>query len=207
MVERQLRRRGLKDERVLTAMGAVPREAFVPEFLKPNAYEDRPLPIGLGQTISQPYIVALMLEAVGLCPGDRVLEIGTGSGYAAAVTAALVAEVFTIERLQELVEAARKRFEQLGIQNIHVTCGDGSLGWAEEAPFDVIIVTAAVPKTPKSLALQLKEGGRMIFPRGSKLNQDLLLCTRVGEELQQRSVEAVRFVPLIGEEGWDLEDI
>src|SRR2546423_12369473 len=166
MVQRQVARRGVRDVRVLEAMREVPREAFVPEGLEEFAYEDSPLPIEAGQTISQPYIVAAMIEAAEVQPGDRALEIGTGSGYAAAVLSQIADQVYTIERHPELAETAKMRFRELGYDNIEVRVGDGTLGWPDAAPFDAIIVTAAGPGIPKPLREQLAIGGRLVVPVG-----------------------------------------
>jgi protein-L-isoaspartate(D-aspartate) O-methyltransferase len=203
MVERQIRARGVRDPRVLAALGAVPREQFLPAALAEFAYEDRPLPIEAGQTISQPYIVAVMAEALGLEPNDRVLEIGTGSGYAAAVLAHLAAEVYTIERHAVLASSARARLHQLGYANVVVHCGDGTLGWPEHAPFDAIVVAAGGPDVPRALLDQLAIGGRVVIPVGGGRAQELVRVTRVGpSELQRDELGAVQFVPLIGAHGW-----
>ena len=189
----QIEGRGVRDPRVLEAMRKVPREAFVPEDLRARAWEDGPLPIGEGQTISQPYIVALMTEAAGAGPGCRVLEVGTGSGYQAAVLAAAGAEVWTVERLPSLAAEARGRLEGLG-GHVHVRVGDGKEGWPEEAPFDAIVVTAAAAAVPEALLAQLKDGGRLVIPLGPKGDQRLLRIFRDGRE---ESLGAVRFVPLV----------
>jgi len=204
MVAEQIAARGLDDPFVLGAMRAVPREDFVPEDLAESAYEDGPLPIGHGQTISQPYIVAVMTEAARVRPGDRVLEIGTGSGYAAAVLSKIAGEVYTVERLEALAESARDRLTALGYDNVHVRCGDGTLGWAEHAPYDAIIVTAGGPTVPRALLDQLKSGGRLVMPLGSEPRaQRLIRQTRTGPETYaQDDLEWVAFVPLIGEQGW-----
>lgn len=201
MVEYQLRRRGILDQRVLDAMGRVPREIFVPEHLAELAYEDGPLSIGHGQTISQPYIVARMLEAAGIEFGDRILDVGTGSGYAAAVASLLASETFTIERDAELAWTAQTHLAE---RNYAVTAmiGDGTLGWPEHAPFDVILVAACAPAVPASLKAQLADGGRMIIPVGPEaLAQDLLRVSRTGREFHEEVVTLVNFVPLIGAEG------
>jgi protein-L-isoaspartate(D-aspartate) O-methyltransferase len=204
MVERQIADRGVQDPAVLGAMRRVPREAFVPRHLARRAYADQPLPIGEGQTISQPYVVATMTEALRLRPGDRVLEIGTGSGYAAAVLAEIAAEVYTVERLARLAESARRRLEELRYANVHVRHGDGSLGWPEHAPFDAIVVTAGGPSVPPSLLAQLAIGGRLVMPVGSSpLAQQLVRVVRTGEASYEREeLGDVAFVPLIGAEGW-----
>jgi len=203
MVDRHLRARGIRDPRVLDALGAVPREAFLPPELAAHAYEDSPLPIEAGQTISQPYIVAVMTEALALQPGDRVLEIGTGSGYAAAVLATIAQQVYTIERHAELAELARERLARMGHANAEVRCGDGTLGWSEHAPFDAIIVAAGGPDLPRALLDQLAIGGRLVMPVGSGRAQELVRVVRVGEtEYRREELGAVQFVPLIGAQGW-----
>jgi protein-L-isoaspartate(D-aspartate) O-methyltransferase len=207
MVELQIAGRGIRDPAVLAAMRKVPREAFVVPARVDEAYEDRPLPIGAGQTISQPYIVAVMTEALRLRPGDRVLEIGTGSGYAAAVLAVIAAEVYTIERIESLARTARRTLHELGYANVHVCQGDGSLGWAEHAPYDAIVVTAGGPHIPPSLLRQLAIGGRLVMPVGSTPRwQRLVRVIRKAEEQYDReALEDVAFVPLIGTEGWPAE--
>jgi protein-L-isoaspartate(D-aspartate) O-methyltransferase len=204
MVERQIIDRGVQDPAVLAAMRRVPREAFVPRQLARRAYADQPLPIGEGQTISQPYVVATMTEALRLLPGDRVLEIGTGSGYAAAVLAEIAAEVYTVERLATLAESAQRRLAELRYRNVHVQHGDGSLGWPEHAPFDAIVVTAGGPAVPPSLLAQLALGGRLVMPVGSSpLAQQLVRVVRTGAATYEREeLGDVAFVPLIGAEGW-----
>lgn len=204
MVEHQIAGRGIADARVLDAMRAVPRASFVPDALRASAYDDRPLPIGGGQTISQPYIVALMLEALGLRGGETVLEIGTGSGYAAAVLARLAARVVTIERVASLRVAAAGRLAAPGLANIELVDGDGSLGWPAAAPYDAIVVTAGGPRVPPALQAQLKPGGRLVIPVGSDLGeQNLLRLTREDEDhFNSETLAAVRFVPLIGAQGW-----
>jgi protein-L-isoaspartate(D-aspartate) O-methyltransferase len=202
MVEQQIRARGIRDSRVLDALRSIPREAFVPSELAAHAYEDRPLPIEEGQTISQPYIVALMTEALALQPEDRVLEIGAGSGYAAAVLAHIADEVYTIERYPQLAELARDRLARLGYANAEVRCGDGTLGRKERAPFDAIVVTAAGPDVPRALLEQLAIGGRLVMPVGDR-EQRLVRVTRTSESTySQQDLGAVQFVPLIGEQGW-----
>jgi len=204
MVDRQIEIRGVRDQAVLSAMRKVPRERFVPESLAELAYTDRPLPIGEGQTISQPYIVAMMTDALTLRPHDRVLEIGTGSGYGAAVLSVLVAEVDTIERLEELAESARTRLVELGYANVHVRHGDGSLGWPAHAPYDAIVVTASGPDVPTALLEQLAIGGRLVMPIGNRDRQRLVRVERTGPERYTREIlEAVVFVPLIGAQGWN----
>jgi len=208
MVRRQIAGRGIGDLRVLAAMEKVPREAFLPEAMREFAYEDTPLPIEEGQTISQPYIVARMADAAHLGAADRVLEIGAGSGYAAAVLAELAGQVFTIERHPALAELARTRLKQLGYNNVEVRIADGTRGWPEQAPFDAIIATAGGPHIPDSLRTQLALGGRLVVPVGpTRSAQVLVRVTRTGPETwHQEEIENVRFVPLIGEEGWSEEE-
>lgn len=204
MVRTQISDRGIIDEAILRAMESVPREAFVPEYLKDRAYQDGPLPIGSSQTISQPYIVAYMIEALKLSPEDRFLEIGTGSGYAAAVLAEIVAEVFTIERHEELASTAREVLAKQGYQNVTVVCGDGTLGLAGKAPFDAIVVTAGGPNVPHSLSEQLSIGGRLVIPVGpAEILQNIYRIHRTApNKFEQEDLVPVRFVPLIGQEGW-----
>lgn len=204
MVDQQLAARGIEDERVLAAMRAVPREAFVPEAFQDQAYADGPLPIGSGQTISQPYIVALMCEALKLAGGERVLEIGTGSGYAAAVLGHLAARVDSVERLPELAERAAFQLRELGLEQVHVHCADGSLGWSEGAPYDAIVVAAGGPSVPEALKAQLAPGGRLVMPvESGKGWQELMRVTRVGEnDFNSEELGDVAFVPLIGAQGW-----
>jgi protein-L-isoaspartate(D-aspartate) O-methyltransferase len=203
MADQQLRRRGIADARVLAAMSAVPRDLFVEPEDTAAAYEDRPLRIGSGQTISQPYVVAWMAEALKLGPRDAVLEIGTGSGYAAAVLAKLAMRVDTIERHQALCDSARERLHRLGITNVEVRCGDGTLGLPEHAPFAAIVAAAAGPAVPRTLIDQLAVGGRLVMPVGTQDRQQLVRVTRTSPtEIWQESLGAVQFVPLIGEGGW-----
>lgn len=202
MIEKQLRRRGIRDAAVLAAMTAVPRHEFVADKLRSHAYEDVPLPIGGGQTISQPYIAAAMTAALHLGPGDRVLEIGTGCGYQAAVLSRLAKEVFTIERRPELASAASEKLAQWGYRNVHVHCGDGTLGLPEFAPFDAILVAAAAPAIPKPLLSQLAKGGRMIIPIGDTQHQELRLVEKHGDIFSTKMLEGCRFVPLLGYHGW-----
>jgi len=203
MVERHIRARGVRDPRVLAALTTVPREAFLSPELAELAYEDRPLPIEAGQTISQPYIVAVMTEALALGPSDTALEIGTGSGYAAAVLAHVAKQVYTIERHAELAELARERLARLGYANVEVRCGDGTLGWSEHAPFDAIIVAAGGPEVPRALLDQLAITGRLVIPVGTGRAQELVRVTRVSEtEYRREDLGAVQFVPLIGAQGW-----
>ena len=202
MIERQLRRRGITDSRVLSAMAAVHREEFVPAAFRQRAYEDAPLPIGEGQTISQPYIVAAMTAALRLTGGERVLEVGTGCGYQAAILSQLVKVVFTVESRSELAASAVARLDRLGYANVHVHCGDGTFGLPDVAPFDAILVAAAAPAVPEPLRSQLAEGGRMILPVGDAENQELLFIERHGSSFETQTLEACRFVPLIGYYGW-----
>ena len=199
-----LARRGVHDVRVLAAMREVPRERFVDEALAAQAYADSPQPIAEGQTISLPYVVAVMIQAAEIRPDDRVLEIGCGSGYAAAVMSRVAHEVLTIDRHPKLVEVARSRFERLGYTNIETRAGDGTLGWPERAPFDVILVAASGPVVPRSLGDQLAIGGRLVMPVGDFASgQRLLKITRrSATELHESDLGGVIFVPLIGEEGW-----
>jgi protein-L-isoaspartate(D-aspartate) O-methyltransferase len=199
MVDEQIRRRGIKDARVLKAMEEVPRHRFVNPGDVAYAHNDSPLPIGLGQTISQPYIVALMTETLRLKPSDRVLEIGTGSGYQAAVLSVLVDSVYTIEILGPLGRSAKKLLKSLGYRNVRVRIGDGYRGWPEEAPFDAIIVTAAPDTVPQALIDQLADGGRMVIPVGERI-QELLYITRDGKKIKRDSIASVRFVPMVSEE-------
>jgi protein-L-isoaspartate(D-aspartate) O-methyltransferase len=202
---RRIEREGIVDARVLMALASVPREAFVPEKLREFAYRDAPLPIGGGQTISQPSTVALMVEALELEATDRVLEVGAGSGYAAAVIGQIADEVFAIERLPELAAAARERLAALGVDNVEVYEGDGTEGLAAEAPFDAIVVAAGGPKAPGALLGQLRVGGRMVIPIGASVDeQKLFRIRRAGEEeYRQEELADVRFVPLVGRAGWD----
>ena len=203
MVEVQIAGRGVRDTAVLGAMSKVPREAFVPDHLAGLAYADRPLPIGAGQTISQPYIVAAMTEALRLQPRDRVLEVGTGSGYSAAILAMIVAEVYTVEVVEALAASARGRLADLGYANVHVRHGDGSVGWPEHAPYDAIVVTAGGPDVPPSLLGQLAIDGRLVMPVGPSRSQRLVRIFRSGEDTYEgEALEEVAFVPLIGAEGW-----
>lgn len=208
MVETQLRARGVRDERVLAAMASVPREVFVAPEQAAAAYLDQPLPIGYGQTISQPYVVALMLEALELEGGERMLEVGAGSGYAAAVAAQIAGQVFAIERIPELAEQARRNLHLAGCTNAAVSCADGSLGLPQEAPFDVILVSAGGPAVPQALKSQLATHGRLVMPAGSdRRAQRLLRITRHdGQQFEEEDLGPVYFVPLIGEGGWQEED-
>ena len=199
MVTEQLKARGIRDDRVLAAMDKVPREEFVPQDSRAASYTDQPLPIGYGQTISQPYIVAFMTEQLRPSSSDRVLEIGTGSGYQASVLAGLVAEVYSIEIIEPLAKTAEATLQHLGYKNVHVKVGDGYKGWPENAPFDAVIVTCAPDHVPQPLVGQMKEGGRMIIPVGGPGEQELYLLEKKNGQLKQRAVLPVRFVPMAGE--------
>jgi protein-L-isoaspartate(D-aspartate) O-methyltransferase len=199
MVANQIRARGVGDPKVLAAMGSVPRHEFVPTVMHSLAYADRPLPIGHGQTISQPFIVAFMTEALKPTPADKVLEIGTGSGYQAAVLAEIVAQVYTIEIVKPLGERAREDLARLGYANVHVRVGDGYEGWPENAPFDAIIVTCSPEQVPQPLVDQLREGGRMVIPVGTQAGgQDLYLLEKRGGKVVKQAILPVRFVPMTG---------
>lgn len=204
MVRQQIEDRGIRNEAVLAAMRAVPREQFVPEAYRPFAYDDSPLPIPAGQTISQPFVVAYMIAVLSLGLDDRVLEIGAGSGYAAALLSRIVREVYTVERHGELARYARERLAAVGYDNVWVKHDDGTLGWAEHAPYDGIIVAAGGPSVPESLRAQLAVGGRLVMPVGrSRHQQHLILLTRISEaDYSEERLAPVAFVPLIGEEGW-----
>ncbi len=197
MVERQLRARGIRDERVLSAMGEIPREEFVPESHRAYGYADEPAPIGYGQTISQPYMTALMAQCLGLTGAETVLEVGGGSGYHAAVLGALAARVVSVELISELAEMARRNLCKTGrLGNVTVVCGDGALGWPELAPYDAISVAAAAPEVPPALLRQLKDPGRMVMPVGPDWDQELVVLCRTGDEVARRVVAHCRFVPL-----------
>lgn len=203
MVDYQLRARDIISAAVLNAMNTVPRHLFVPAGYQQYAYADTPLPIPQDQTISQPYVVAYMIQALNLKPTDRVLEIGTGSGYEAAVLACIAREVYTIEREAVLVQYAARRLRRLGCRNVHLCQGDGTLGWAEYAPYQGIIVSASGPHVPESLREQLDYGGRLVIPIGSRHSQQLLRLTRLDEtHYKTENMGGVRFVPLIGSDGW-----
>jgi protein-L-isoaspartate(D-aspartate) O-methyltransferase len=202
MIEQQLRRRGITDGRVLAAMNAIPRHEFVPDEYRLQAYADEPLPIGGGQTISQPYMVAVMTAALHLNGTERVLEIGTGCGYQTAVLSRLAREVFSVECRAELAATAADRLARLGFTNVHVHCGDGTLGLPEFAPFDAILAAAGAPGVPAPLVAQLAEGGRMILPVGGAEHQELQLLERRNGSLETRLLEGCRFVPLVGHHGW-----
>ena len=205
MVQEQLVARGIKDKRVLDAMMKVPRHLFVEEGLWHQAYGDFPLPIGQGQTISQPYIVALMTEALQLSGDDKVLEIGTGSGYQAAILAELTAHVFSIERISSMASKARKILDQLGYATVLIRVSDGTLGWQEEAPFAGIIVTAGSPAVPPTLVDQLEKGGRLVIPVGNEYSQTLLKVVKQDKGYKKNDLGGVRFVKLIGDHGWQAD--
>lgn len=203
MVVEQISRRGLNEPRLLSAMQTVPRHLFVPPEYCLSAYEDGPLPIGFGQTISQPYIVALMTNLLQLQGNERVLEVGTGSGYQAAILGKMAQEVHTIELLPELAESAAKRLAKLGMANVHIHVGDGSLGWPDNAPYAGILVAAAAPQAPPALLEQLADGGRLVIPVGGQGFQELEVWERKGGRYEASSVLSVAFVPLRGEQGWN----
>ena len=205
MVERQLRRRGISEPAILDAFRSVARDAFVGAHVAHLAYADQPLPIEAGQTISQPYIVALMIQAAAIKPGDKVLEVGSGSGYAAAVISRIAGRVIGIERQPELVAVARERLARLGFANVEIVAGDGTKGWAEEAPYDAILAAASGSHVPKSLLDQLAPGGRLVMPVGEPgwVQKLVKVIKRDDGSLQQSDLGEVRFVPLIGEEGWN----
>ncbi len=198
----ELRREGVHDERVLAAIGAVPREEFVPPEHRPLAYRNAPLPIGAGQTISQPLVVGLMTQALALTGTERVLEVGTGSGYQAAVLSRLAAEIISVERFPELAERARAVLARLGCANVTVHVSNGSLGWPAGAPYGAIMVTAGAPEVPEALVAQLGAGSRLVIPVGDRASQELVLVTRQDAATRTQRLGPVRFVPLVGEEGW-----
>jgi protein-L-isoaspartate(D-aspartate) O-methyltransferase len=208
MVDSQIRSRGIRDERVLRAMEKIPRHLFVDEGLIDQAYNDNPLPIGEKQTISQPYIVAIMTEALELKGHEKVLELGTGSGYQAAILAELADRVFTIERIAALAQKARKLLESLNYYNVVIRVGDGTYGWREESPFDAIVVSAGSPSIPRTLVEQLAVGGRLVIPVGGRYSQSLIKLTRLSEnpdDVKKEDLGGCRFVNLIGEHGWKIE--
>ena len=205
MVKTQLVPRGIKDERMLAAMKKVPRHLFVDEAMQHRAYDDSALPIGEGQTISQPYMVAVMTELLALHGTEKVLEIGTGSGYQAAVLAELVKEVYTVERITVLAKRAEGRYRELGYDNIHVKVADGTLGWPDAAPFDRIIITAGTPKVPEPLLQQLADQGILIAPVGDRFSQQIIKVRKIGEKVVEEYHTPCVFVPLIGEYGWKKE--
>jgi protein-L-isoaspartate(D-aspartate) O-methyltransferase len=202
MVETQLISRGIYDPRVLAAMRKVPRHVFIDEALRDQAYNDHPLPISERQTISQPYIVALMTEALNIRGEEKVLEIGTGSGYQTAVLAELANRVFSIERLLSLSQRARQVLQELGYRNVALKVGDGTLGWKEESPFDAILVSAGAPQVPQPLVDQLAMGGRLVVPVGDHLSQELILVESIPEGIRKTNLGGCRFVDLIGKAGW-----
>jgi protein-L-isoaspartate(D-aspartate) O-methyltransferase len=202
MVRSQIQARGISDERVLAAMRSVPRHRFVPGHMLGAAYRDAPLPIGQGQTISQPYIVAYMTDLLSLVGSERVLEIGTGSGYQAAILSILAREVITVERLPALSREAKALLDELGYDNVYVKVGDGTLGWPLDAPYDAIVVTAAAPQMPVPLQWQLADGGRLLAPIGPRWSQQLVRVWRDRETFRTETLLGVAFVPLIGEHGW-----
>ncbi|RMF47155.1 MAG: protein-L-isoaspartate(D-aspartate) O-methyltransferase [Deltaproteobacteria bacterium] len=202
MVEQQIRGRGISDPKVLAAMSEVPRHLFVEPALENQAYSDTPLPIGFRQTISQPYMVGFMTAALELGGEERVLEVGTGSGYQAAVLARIVRRVYTVERIPELARRARRLFDQLGLANINLKVSDGTIGWAAEAPFDAIIVTAGSPSVPQEYLQQLADGGRLVIPVGSREGQVLKRFVRKGDRWEEEDLLGCRFVPLVGQRGW-----
>jgi protein-L-isoaspartate(D-aspartate) O-methyltransferase len=206
MVEKQIRKRGVASQRVLDAMLYVPRHEFVPDQFRADAYADKPLPIGEGQTISQPFMVGAMTEALELTGSERVLEIGTGSGYQSAVLSLLAREVTSIESHTSLALAAQERLGRLGYANVHIHNGDGTLGFPDGAPYDAILITAAAPEIPPLLANQLSEGGRLVIPVGSQENQELLQARKDGGALHSRVLFDCRFVPLLGRYGWSRPD-
>jgi len=205
MVEDQLRRRGIHDQRVLEAMAKIPRHSFVSSEYQAAAYEDRPLPIGEGQTISQPYMVAVMTQSLELTGGERVLEIGTGSGYQTATLAELAKTIFSVERIQVLIQRAQKVLQNLGYENIFFLHGDGTKGWPENSPFEGIIVTAGSPEVPQMLTSQLADGGRLVIPVGPRYTQTLYKVTRKGNRFMEEDITGCVFVPLLGDFGWKEE--
>jgi protein-L-isoaspartate(D-aspartate) O-methyltransferase len=207
MVEQQMRKRGIRDERVLEAMLSTPRHLFVPPDLRNAAYNDAPLPIRHQQTISQPYIVALMTELLELKGGERVLEVGTGSGYQAAILAQIADQVYSVERIPDLAAAARALLARLKLNNVEVIDVDGTLGLPQHAPFDAIIVTAAAPSVPEPLKEQLADGGRLVLPVGGRMGQMLERWRRNGDEFDQERIAPVAFVPLVGDHGWQPDEL
>jgi protein-L-isoaspartate(D-aspartate) O-methyltransferase len=203
MVETQIAARGVKDERVLSAMRKIPRHIFIPGEVRSAAYADYPLPIGHGQTISQPYIVAVMTALLQISPKDRVLEIGAGSGYQAAILGTLADEVISIERIPEVALLARENLSAAGITNVRIIVGDGTLGYLEKAPYDGVLITAATPAVPPPLIDQLSDGGRLVAPVGSRDLQELIRLTKRGNDLTREFFGGVVFVPLLGEHGWE----
>lgn len=207
MVEEQLRPRGIRSPKVLNVMAEIPRERFLPPERRHEAYRDQALPLSRGQTISQPFMVAVMTEALDLTDKARVLEIGTGSGYQTAVLAQLAREVYTVERIAELCEAARETLEELGISNVTLRTGDGSAGWPEEGPFDGVLVTAGAPEVPQALKEQLSpDGGTLVIPVGDRFLQELIRVRREGTSYSEEKLLSCRFVPLLGSQGWEAPD-
>jgi protein-L-isoaspartate(D-aspartate) O-methyltransferase len=204
MVESQIAKRGIRDERTLEAMRTIPRHLFVDEAMWNQAYNDYPLPIGEKQTISQPYIVALMTEALEPKPKDRVLEIGTGSGYQTAIIATLADWVYSVERIRSLVARARKVLDQLKLYNVSIRIGDGSVGWEEHGPYNAIIVTAGSPDVPQPLLDQLQDGGRLVIPVGDKYSQTLYKLSKTGQDIKREDLGGCRFVDLVGNHGWQV---
>lgn len=204
MVELQIASRGVRDDRVLSAMRSIPRHLFVPPTYRDAAYNDCPLPIGRGQTISQPYIVAVMTELLQIRPGDRVLEIGGGSGYQAAILGTLARDVISIERIPDVAEMAKENLSGAGITNVTIVIGDGTLGYPAKAPYDAILITAAAPDVPPPLIGQLAEGGRLVAPVGSRDLQELVRCTKKEGTVTREYFGGVVFVPLLGEYGWQV---
>jgi protein-L-isoaspartate(D-aspartate) O-methyltransferase len=202
MVDAQIISRGIHDEATVNAFRSVPRHLFVEEALRNQAYNDYPLPIGEGQTISQPYIVALMTQSLGLTATDRVLEIGTGSGYQTAILAEITKEVFSIERIEDLAKKAGQILRKLGYDHVHIRVSDGTQGWIEQCPFDAIVVAAASPDIPRPLVDQLKDGGRLVIPVGGRSSQELVQVIKDGHEIVRRNLGSCRFVKLVGEYGW-----
>lgn len=207
MVEEQLEARGISDTRVLQAFLTVPRHEFVSKDLQPEAYADHPLPIGGGQTISQPYMVALMVQLLHLQGHERVLEVGTGSGYQLAILSQVALEVYSIERLPELADQSLSRLEELGYLNVHISVGNGTLGWVEHAPYEGILIAAGAPAVPPPLVRQLADGGRLVIPLGSQQVQTLTLVKKRREALSQQPITTCVFVPLLGEYGWRDEEL
>lgn len=202
MVETQIRKRGITDERVLRAMATVPRHEFVSASWIKQAYADEPLPIGHGQTISQPYIVAAMVASLSLTGAEKVLEVGTGCGYQAAVVSLLAQEVHSVEILRELAQSSAERLQRLGYANVHVHCGDGTMGWPESSPYDAILISAAAPAVPEPLLRQLSEGGRLVAPVGHEDKQELQLVIKREGKFSVKQGGPCRFVPLLGQHGW-----